>query len=57
MKISKFRKSDAAKLKAGCRFLSTKSDLQLVLKRNRLIEIIHQKYGLHSLPNGSESRT
>ncbi len=30
---------------------------QLILSQNKLFETLYQKYGLHSLPDGSESRT
>ena len=57
MEISNFRKWDIAWLKVDFRFWNLKLYLQLVLKRKRLFEALHQKYGLHSLPDGSESRT
>ena len=52
MKISKFRKWDIARLKIDFRFWNLKLYLQLVLKRKRLIETLHQKYGLYTLPDG-----
>ena len=53
MKISKFRNLDMTQLKADNKFWSIILYRQLILKRNKLFETLHQKYGLHTLPNGS----
>ena len=52
MKISKFRNSDMTKFRA----VEISGDIilyrQLILKRNKLFETLHQKYGLYTLPDG-----
>ena len=52
MEISTFRKWDIARLKIHFRFSIPKLDVQFILKQKRLFENLHQKYGLHTLPDG-----
>jgi hypothetical protein len=52
MKISKFKKKYLPQLKADDRFGDKNLYPQRILKRNRLFESLHQKYGLHTLPDG-----
>ena len=42
-----------SQLKVDNRFFDTKIYRILTLKQNKLVEIVHQKYGLYSLPDGS----
>ncbi len=42
-----------ALLKVDNRFWNTRLHGLLILKQNKLFETLHQKYGLHTLPDGS----
>lgn len=42
-----------AQLNVDYRFLDTKLYRLLIRKQNKLVEIVHQKYGLYTLSDGS----
>jgi len=42
-----------SQLKVDNRFFDIKLYRLLILKQNRLVETVHQKYGLYTLPDGS----